>query len=72
MGPIVGALIIRNLSWAWVFWINVPLGIAAAAGYAAFLFAIPWEEVLDPRVQKSLGFEEPYTRLTLVPLQGEP
>jgi MFS family permease len=37
MGPIVGALIIRNLSWAWVFWINVPLGIAAAAGYAAFL-----------------------------------
>jgi MFS family permease len=37
MGPIVGALIIRNLSWAWVFWINVPLGIAAAAGYFAFL-----------------------------------
>ena len=37
LGPIVGGLILRDFSWAWVFWINVPIGIAAAAGFSLFL-----------------------------------
>jgi MFS family permease len=37
LGPIVGAVIIRHVSWAWVFWINVPVGVVAAAGFVAFL-----------------------------------
>src|SRR5262249_32627405 len=32
-----GGVIIRNVSWAWIFWINVPIGIAAAVGFIAFL-----------------------------------
>jgi EmrB/QacA subfamily drug resistance transporter len=28
-GPIVGGVIVDALSWHWVFWINVPFGIAA-------------------------------------------
>ncbi len=36
-GPLAGALIIQHLSWAWVFWINVPLCIASAAGFAFYL-----------------------------------
>jgi hypothetical protein len=32
-----GGLIIRDLSWAWIFWINVPIGLASAAGFIAFL-----------------------------------
>ena len=28
LGPLAGGLIIQKLSWAWVFWINVPLGLA--------------------------------------------
>jgi EmrB/QacA subfamily drug resistance transporter len=37
VGPLAGGLIIRNVSWAWIFWINVPIGIAAAAGFILFL-----------------------------------
>ena len=32
VGPLAGALIVQNLPWAWVFWINAPLGLAAIAG----------------------------------------
>jgi EmrB/QacA subfamily drug resistance transporter len=37
VGPVLGGLIIRSVSWAWIFWMNIPVGIAAAAGYILFL-----------------------------------
>ncbi len=37
LGPLAGGVILQHLSWAWVFWINVPVGLAAAAGFVAFL-----------------------------------
>jgi EmrB/QacA subfamily drug resistance transporter len=36
MGPLAGGLIIQHLSWAWIFWINVPLGLASAVGFWAY------------------------------------
>lgn len=29
-GPAIGGLIVSELNWRWVFWINVPIGIAGA------------------------------------------
>jgi MFS family permease len=37
VGPLIGGLIMRQLSWPYVFWINIPVGIAAALGFVAFL-----------------------------------
>ena len=35
-GPLVGALIVRALSWRWVFYINLPFGLVTVAMLAAF------------------------------------
>ncbi|GAC1338455.1 MAG: MDR family MFS transporter [Acetobacteraceae bacterium] len=37
LGPLAGGLITQHLNWAWVFWINVPVGIAASIGFTLFL-----------------------------------
>ncbi len=37
VGPLAGGLIVDHFSWAWIFWLNVPLGIAAIIGLTLFL-----------------------------------
>ena len=29
LGPLFGAIVSDNLGWAWIFWLNVPLGVGA-------------------------------------------
>jgi EmrB/QacA subfamily drug resistance transporter len=36
-GPLVGGAVVQGLDWHWIFWINVPIGIAAVTGAALFL-----------------------------------
>lgn len=37
LGPLAGAFIVANVSWAWIFWINLPIGALAIVGFALFL-----------------------------------
>jgi len=37
LGPLAGSLIIQHFSWAWIFWMNLPIGALAAGGFWAYL-----------------------------------
>ena len=39
--PLAGGLIVDNVSWAWIFWLNIPIGFMAIAGF----IALPHETV---------------------------
>jgi len=31
VGPVLGGAIVHSLGWRWIFWVNLPFGIASAA-----------------------------------------
>lgn len=37
MGPAVGGLLVEYVSWRWVFWVSIPLGLLAMLGLWLFL-----------------------------------
>ena len=41
VGPLVGGFIVDNLSWRWVFYVNIPVGIVALIVVAAVLPELP-------------------------------
>ncbi|KQT54894.1 MFS transporter [Aureimonas sp. Leaf454] len=50
VGPFAGGLIIQSVSWSWIFWINLPIGVLAALFFMRFL-----SEEIRPR-ERSLDF----------------
>jgi EmrB/QacA subfamily drug resistance transporter len=37
LGPLAGGIVIGRFSWAWIFWINLPFGVFAIAGFLLLL-----------------------------------
>ena len=36
-GPVAGGLIVQRFNWAWVFWVNIPIGIVTIIGFLLFM-----------------------------------
>ena len=48
LGPLVGGAVVEGISWHWIFWLNVPIGLALIP-----LAAAPPDRVLRPRRARS-------------------
>jgi EmrB/QacA subfamily drug resistance transporter len=53
LGPVIGGLLVTGLSWPWVFYVNVPLGILAITFGALFLEG---GDALQPGPFDTVGF----------------
>jgi len=49
-GPVVGGAVVEGISWQWIFWINVPVGVVVAV-----LSAFKLTESHGPRPQLDFG-----------------
>lgn len=50
-GPLTGGLIVKYLTWHWIFFINIPIGIASMVLLVAF-----FHEQLKPKVRARLDY----------------
>jgi EmrB/QacA subfamily drug resistance transporter len=48
IGPLVGGVLVQHASWRWVFYVNLPLGIAALTGLRLRFPATPTERPASP------------------------
>lgn len=53
LGPFLGGYIVKNSSWRWIFWMTVPIGVAAMALLFLFLHVkVPNKETTRHRLQR--------------------
>jgi len=53
MGPVIGGVVVEYLSWEWIFWLNVPIGLIALIGIIIY---VPEIESEPDRPMDWLGF----------------
>ena len=53
IGPVMGGYIVDNLSWQWIFYVNIPIGLLAA--FLSYIYLKPTKKSEDGRRIDWLG-----------------
>lgn len=53
IGPVMGGYIVDNLSWEWIFYVNIPIGLLAAL--LSYIYLKPTKKSMDNRSIDWLG-----------------
>lgn len=56
VGPLVGGFIVDNLSWRWIFYLNLPFGLAAAALVSRCYFEPRYRKFVRPDIAGAVIF----------------
>ena len=82
LGPVIGGWLTDNISWRWVFYINVPIGMLAFFGIVAFVSEttrqvsakLDWFGfgTLEPCHRNAAAFPRPWRTARLVLLHRDP
>lgn len=70
LGPLLGGLLVQYFHWAWIFWLNIPLGILAIIGVVRFLHESPERKKQQIDYTGSLLLLFSVSALMLVFIQG--
>ena len=62
VGPLVGGILTQDISWSWIFFINIPVGVIGVLAARVFIDGAEQQVALRERIRPEslIGLDTPY------------